>query len=109
MTDRVPAHLEVSGLVRRVNGEGGFATVLRKGEQDAGTILVVLAENGRNLRVYDRMPQLDGSRKWTLIKSEVTDSKEKFDEYLTRRVRQDDDLWIVELDIPRGERFIGES
>jgi len=31
----------------------------------------------------------------------------EFSEYLARRRRQDDDLWIVELDIADGERFIG--
>lgn len=106
---RLPAHLEVGGLVRRINAEGGFAMVLHKGEPDAGTILIVLAENGVKPRVYERMPQADGRRKWTLIKSQASDSKEKIDEYLTRRSNQDRDLWIVELDIPDGERFIPES
>lgn len=109
MDERIPAHLEVSGLVRRVGAEGGFATVLNKGERDAGTILLVLLENGGNSRVFERMPQLDGSRKWTVTRTEVSDSKEKVDEYLTRRGQQDPDLWIVELDIPQAERFIGLS
>lgn len=109
MDERIPAHLEVSGLVRRVGAEGGFATVLHKGEPDAGTILLVLLENGRNSRVFERMPQLDGSRKWTATRTEAADSKEKVDEYLTRRGQKDPDLWIVELDIPQAERFIGLS
>jgi hypothetical protein len=109
MDSRLPAHVDVSALVRQVNAAGGFAAVIRKGERDAGTILLQLVENGRNARVYERMPQLDGSRKWTLIKSEAIDSKQQIDEYLNRRSHQDPDLWIVELDIPDGERFIPES
>lgn len=109
MDSRLPAHVDVSALVRQVNAAGGFAAVIRKGERDAGTILLQLVENGRNARVYERMPQLDGSRKWTLIKSETVDSKRQIDEYLDRRSHQDPDLWIVELDIPDGERFIPES
>lgn len=109
MTDRIPAHLEVSALIRRVNGEGGFATVLQKGEPDAGTILLVFVLNGGNTRIFERMPQLDGTRKWVLSKDETTDSKEKIEEYLNRRGKQDADLWIVELDIPDPERFIGLS
>lgn len=109
MNDRIPAHLEVSGLVRRVNAEGGFATVLQKGEPDAGTILLVFTLNGGNTRVFERMPQLDGTRKWTLSKGEVADSKDKIEEYLNRRGKQDPDLWIVELDVPDPERFIGLS
>jgi hypothetical protein len=109
MDSRLPAHVDVSALVRQVNAAGGFAAVIRKGERDAGTILLQLVENGRNARVFERMPQLDGSRKWTLIKSEAIDSKQEIDEYLNRRSHQDPDLWIVELDIPDGERFIPES
>lgn len=80
--------------------------VLAKGEPDAGTILVVLTESGGNQRIFERMPQVDGKRQWTLIRSEDTDSKEQIGEYLARRRQQDHDLWILELDIPHGERFI---
>lgn len=107
MDDRLPAHLEISGLVRAVADGGGFATVLARGERDAGAILAVCCENGAHYRTYERMPQLDGSRKWTLIKSQDTENTSEFSEYLDRRKRQDGDLWIVELDIAGAERFIG--
>lgn len=108
MDARLPAHLEVASLIRRVQAEGGFATVLHKGERDAGTILVVLAENGGNFRLYERMPQLDGSRQWTLNRVQDPENKSDFQEYLDRRARQDSDTWIVELDIADGERFIAQ-
>ncbi len=106
MDDRLPAHLEVSGLIRAVDLAGGFATVLARGERDAGTILLVCCEKGSSYRIYERMPQLDGTRKWTLIKSQDPENPPEFQEYLDRRSRQDDDLWIVELDIADAERFI---
>jgi hypothetical protein len=96
----------VSSLIRRVQAEGGFATVLHKGERDAGTILVVLVERGANARLFERMPQLNGTRAWTQSKEEDHESKREFSDYLERRVKQDPDLWIVELDIACGERFI---
>ena len=108
MDVRLPAHLEVSSLIRRVQAEGGFAAVLHKGERDAGTILVVLAESGANMRLFERMPQLDGTRAWSQSKAQDTDNKSEFQEYLDRRASQDPDLWIVELDIARGERFIAQ-
>lgn len=93
--------------MRAVNGAGGFAAVLEKGEREAGTILVVIAPNGADARVYERMPQLDGTRKWTLARKQDIEQKQEFHDYLERRKRQDHDLWIVELDIVDGERFIG--
>lgn len=107
MDIRLPAHLEVATLIRQVGAEGGFATVLKKGQREAGTILVVLAENGENQRLYERMPQLDGSRSWHCSKSEEPENKHEFQEYLDRRATQDPDIWILELDIANGERFIG--
>lgn len=107
MEPRLPAHLEVAALIRLTEAEGGFAAVMAKGEREAGTILVVLTENGENSRVYERMPQLDGTRKWHCSKRQDTENKLDFQEYLDRRKAQDPDLWIVELDIADGERLIG--
>ena len=104
---RLPAHVEVSALIRRIESEGGFATVIRKGQRESGTLLVVLCENGENMRVYERMPQLDGRRIWHCSKRQSTENTKEIDEYLDRRVSQDSDLWILELDVANGERFIG--
>jgi hypothetical protein len=109
MDTRLPAHLEVQGLLRAVESAGGFATVLAKGERDAGTILVTCCEHGTNFRAYERMPSPDGSRTWTLIKRQEPENLEEFGQYLDRRKRQDSDLWIVELDIPDAERFIDST
>jgi hypothetical protein len=106
MDSRLPAHLEVSGLLRQVSAEGGFGAVLAKGEREAGTILLVMRENGANPRAYERMPRPDGSREWTLCGPQTAENEQETSDYLSRRQRQDGDLWIIELDIPNGERFI---
>lgn len=106
---RLPAHLEVAGLMRRVAAEGGFATVIAKGERDAGTILLVLRDSRTNPRLFERMPHPNGSRPWTLNRVQLDENKQEFEDYLARRSRQDGDVWIVELDVPNPERFIGDS
>ena len=52
MDTRLPAHLEVAGLIRAVEAAGGFATVIAKGERDAGTLLVVCSERGAHSAAY---------------------------------------------------------
>ncbi len=104
---RLPARLEVASLIRLAQTGGGFAAVLKGGEEQAGTIVLVLTERGENPRVYERMPQLDGSRTWHCIKHQDIENKNNITEYLERRSGQDEDLWIVELDIANGERLIG--
>ena len=103
---RLPAHLEVAGLIRAVEAEGGFATVIAKGERDAGTLLVVCCASGRACAAYERMPQPGGHRAWALSKLQSAENPQEFWEYCDRRRSQDSDLWIVELDVPDAERFI---
>lgn len=97
----------MAGLVRAVEAAGGFAMVVAKGEREAGTLLVLTIERGQNPRVFERMPHADGTRKWHQITIETAENSQKINEYLNRRRTQDPDLWIIELDIANGERFIG--
>jgi len=96
---RLPTHLEVTGLIRAVEAEGGFAAVLSKGERDAGTILLVLTRLGAEAVAYERLPQVDGSRKWTQTRRQEADEPTQFSDYLARRSSQDPDLWVVEIDV----------
>jgi len=104
---RLPAHIEIAGLIRAVEAAGGFGTVIAKGERDAGTLLIICCERGENVRLYERMPQVDGSRRWSLSRMQDAENPSEFTDYWQRLKRQDDDLWVVELDIADGERFIG--
>lgn len=106
MTARLPAHLEVSGLLRTVETSGGFAMVLQRGERDAGTILIVTRERGETAALWERMPQLDGSRLFTKTRNQSDEDSQDFEAYLERRCRQDPDSWLIELDIVNPERFI---
>ena len=80
--------------------------VLAKGERDAGTVLIVSMFRGRDARLFERMPQMDGSRPFVATKSEDIENKQEFSEYLERRRRQDPDIWILEVDVADAERFI---
>lgn len=106
MEARLPAHLEAGAIIRLAQAEGGFATVLAKGERDAGTILIVTLCRGAGGVLYERMPQLDGSRKFLAAKREDPDNTQEFSEYLARRRRQDSDMWLIEVDIADPERFV---
>ena len=106
MDARLPAHVEVSGLIRAVGGAGGFGMVLQKGEKDAGTLLVLTTQSGRNTRLWERMPQLDGSRAFVCTRTQDDENTGEFDEYVTKRRRSDPDCWVIELDIENAERFV---
>jgi hypothetical protein len=92
-----------------VQAAGGFATVIARGERDAGTLLVVCCENGADAAAYERMPQADGTRAWALSHRQTPEKTQEFWDYCDRRKSQDSDLWIVELDIPDAARFIDSA
>jgi len=106
MAPRLPAQLEASAIVRLAEAQGGFATVLARGEADAGTILLVTLCRGAGGMLYERMPQRDGTRKFLAAKRENSENPEEFSEYLARRRRQDADFWLIEVDIADPERFV---
>ncbi|MEM6585317.1 MAG: DUF1491 family protein [Pseudomonadota bacterium] len=103
---RLPAHLEIGSLIRLAETHGGSAMVLAKGEKDAGTILLVTMYRGENTQLYERMPQLDGTRAFVQSKVQDPENPLEFPEYLARRRKQDPDIWILELDIEDPQRFI---
>lgn len=103
---RLPAHLEIGSLIRLAETHGGSAMVLSKGEKDAGTILLVTMHRGHNARLFERMPQLDGTRAFVETRIQDAEKPYEFSEYLDRRAKQDPDSWILEIDIDDPQRFI---
>jgi hypothetical protein len=69
-------------------------------------MLLILNDKGRESQAWERMPQLDGTRPWTLARSENPDDPGAFATWVDRRRSQDPDLWIIELDVPNAQRFI---
>ena len=106
MDARLPTHIEVTGLIRAMEAAGGFGTVIAKGERDAGTLLVICCQNGANARAFERMPQMDGTRAWTVSREQDAENPFDFSEWTMRRRSQDSDLWIVELDGAEAEQVL---
>lgn len=105
---RLPAHLEVSALIRATEVRGGVGTVIHKGDRDAGTILLLTMKGAENPRLWERLPRLDGSREFASIDVQDTALHDKLGDYLARRTARDNDIWIVELNIAEPERLIAE-
>ena len=106
---RISASIEAASLIRRAEAEGGFGTVLRKGEPERGALLLVIRSRDRHVACLERMLSLDGGYRWTAAGPDDLDAEEKLAEFLAKRVRFDEDLWLIELDIAYPERFIAET
>jgi hypothetical protein len=104
MSGRLPSGVLVSALIRRVNDAGGNATVIVKGDAQAGAILIITADRSQDQRLLERGIGPDG--KVTLIDSTPA---EDLDGYCHRRSSRDPDLWLIELDVAGAQQFAAET
>lgn len=108
MSDRLPARLLVSALIRSVQAQGGFATVICRGHDEAGSIMLQCTKMGQFQALLERQMTLDGGYDWRAITEARTKNPLELQEYIERRHARDRDLWVVELDVADTERFIAE-
>lgn len=107
MIARLPTHLAVGALLRRVNDAGGFAVVRASGDPQGGAVLALVEEGGR-MHAVERHIDLDDRE--SLVHAGPTDGDStKVEEYWQRRRARDPDLWVIELTVPEAERFIAET
>lgn len=102
-------HVLAGALMRQARAEGGFATVLAKGDETVGAILVLLAERGTRVAMLERSLGPAGIYRWreSALPSGAENSAED-ERFLQNRRRFDPDLWILELDVASAERFAAE-
>jgi len=105
---RLSSAVLVSALMRLAEQQGGFPVVVQKGDENAGTILVILTERGGKAVLLERLLQVDGSYNWQFSTNQVVENTRDLSESIARRRKFDPDLWLLELDIPSLERFAAE-
>ncbi len=110
MTARLTTALLVTALRRMAEGEGGAATVLQRGDEQAGGLLVVLAERGIGRVRLERRTDWDGRLTWdrVALASESPENRRCHEDLLQRRMAGDPDLWGIELDVADAERFAAQ-
>ena len=97
--DRVKAGFWVQMALRMGQADGRYGVVVRRGDADAGGVLVVL--RGRaGLSVLSQMRTLDGSAGWLRATGAEPVDEEAALGYVERQVARDPDLWVLEFESP---------
>ncbi len=104
---RLATHMVVSALIRQFSATGDFATVLHKGDPVAGVLLLVTRCKGRNPALFEQFSGADDRRNWQPVFEQNIDNEQKITDYLERRIAQDRDMWVLELDVAFDERLAG--
>jgi hypothetical protein len=96
---RLKAKLRVQAMLRQAQQRGSFGAVLRRGDPDAGTVLVVL-RGAAGLAVFSQTRNKDGALTWLRGSGDTPLTQDAADAYVARQVGYDSDLWVVEFDAP---------
>ncbi len=93
-------------LLRRAEVGGAYAMLARKGDGDAGAVLVKVCTLDGTAVLYRPIRDMNGERVW-LPKGPLSDRE--IDELIGGRVKNDPDLWVVEIEDKKGRHFLTEE
>jgi hypothetical protein len=96
---RVKIGIWISAALRMADIAGRPGMVLRKGDPDAGGVLVVLRGRG-GACVLSQVRTGSGEPAWMRATGSDAVDEAQADEYVARQVSRDPDLWVIEFDSP---------
>jgi hypothetical protein len=98
----------VGALIRRAELSGAFATVARKGDPNAGAVLVkAYNSKTREARLYSEALRGEGEPVW--MEPVASRLEADLDRYVERALKVDPDLWVVEIEDGEGRNFLTEA
>lgn len=99
---RLRSSLWVQAQVRLCDIHFIEAVVARRGDPDAGTVLLRIARGRDNVRLYRRTTAMDGSLAWMAVGGAAALTDEAAAAYIEREAKRDRDLWVLAIEDPRG-------
>lgn len=107
---RVTSSLFVAALCRRAQAAGAFATVAKRGAEEAGAIFITVRNRDGVLRLLGPAMQLNytsetsGERQFETLMDGVAD--DVIEQRMTRERSFDPDLWQIDIEDAEGRDFL---
>lgn len=108
LTPRLKSHIRVSAHIRRAEAAGAFASIIRRGDADAGAIAVKVWLGAGRARLFLETRDGAGAHVWR----EAFDGpveEAQIDAKLARETAFDSDIWIVEIEDRDGRAFLDDA
>lgn len=106
MPREIPSSLWVSALLRRASGAGAFATIVHRGDEDRGDVLVKVTRARGEARLYAPAFNPEGPSEFERLAPE---DEAGVDELIGKRLKADRDLWVIEIEDREGRHFLTEK
>ncbi len=103
MTMGLTTSLWVSAQIRLCDRRMIPAVVVRRGDPDAGTVLVKVNRFAQGVTVFTQTSTLDGEQGWARGTGAQPVPEPEADAYIARQVGRDPDVWVVEIEDQKGE------
>jgi hypothetical protein len=97
---RIKSSLWVQAQLRLCDRAAIPFVVMRRGDPDAGAILIKLDRGGQGFVVLSRGYRADGQGAWIRATGDQPVSDAEAEAYLERQVKFDPDLWIIAVEDP---------
>jgi hypothetical protein len=111
---RLKSGIWVAAYVRRCHIEGAFAAVRRRGAEEAGAVFVKLNRLDGTADLYGPAPQSAFSdthpadRAFSRCLPVLPAPEADVEAFLTREIRFDPDVWIIEVEDRNGRHFLDQ-
>ena len=106
MPREIPAHIWVSALLRRATGAGAFATIVHRGDEDRGDVLVKVNRGRGEARLYAPAFNPEGPSAFERL---AAGDEIGVDALIAKRRSADRDLWVIEIEDRAGRHFLTET
>lgn len=107
---RLKSKLSVMAAIRLSQTQGLNAVIARKGDEDAGAILLKQNLLGAGFRVLTQIRTIEGKLGWMVGTGEEPVEEAAADAYIARQIDRDWDIWVVEIEDRDGRNpFEGDA
>lgn len=107
--DRLRTEFWLKAHMRRCSAEGVPATVVHRGEEQTGTVVLILNMGANGCRILTQGRDLDGNMGWLPALNGASVDEADANAYVARAIDRDPDLWVVEIEHRDGwHPFEGE-
>jgi len=102
MEPRLKTNLVVQAALRVAGQQAIPMVVARRGDGDAGTILVKLNQLELGCTVLAQTRSAKGELAWLRATGEAPVAEADADAYIARQVKRDPDIWVIEIEDRAG-------
>jgi hypothetical protein len=84
------------------------AFVARRGDSQAGAIIIKTNDLAGGFRVFAPTTGLEGDRRWLCASGRDASPEETVDQYIAKQLSFDPDIWVLEIEDRDGRHFLEE-